>query len=68
MPVVLSSLTEVEERSLALEVRAFGRPGKRDLLWAPGDRPAERVLRWALVLGLVVAVVGRLAGLLPHVA
>ena len=28
-PVILSSLTEVEERSLALEVRAFGRPGRR---------------------------------------
>ena len=38
-PVILSSLTEVEERSLALEVRAFGRPGRRHLLWRmPGHR------------------------------
>jgi energy-coupling factor transport system permease protein len=68
VPVVLSSLTEVEERSLALEVRAFGRPGRRDLLWAPGDRPAERVLRWGLVLALVALIVVRLAGLLPGAA
>ena len=38
-PVILSSLTEVEERSLALEVRAFGRPGKRHLLWRMPDTP-----------------------------
>jgi energy-coupling factor transport system permease protein len=68
VPVVLSSLTEVEERSLALEVRAFGRPGRRDLLWAPGDRAAERVLRWGLALGLVALIVVRLAGLLPQTA
>ncbi len=66
VPVVLSSLTEVEERSLALEVRAFGRPGRRDLLWAPGDRTAERVLRWALFVGLVAVAAGRVAGLVPR--
>ena len=66
VPVVLSSLTEVEERSLALEVRAFGRPGRRDLLWEPADRPAERLLRWGLFLALVAVAVGRLSGLLPR--
>jgi energy-coupling factor transport system permease protein len=64
-PVILSSLTEVEERSLALEVRAFGRPGRRDLLWAPADSGSERALRWALLLGLVAIFVARVAGLLP---
>jgi energy-coupling factor transport system permease protein len=64
VPVVLSSLTEVEERSLALEVRAFGRPGKRDLLWAPGDRSWERVLRWGLALLLLALVVGKVVGVL----
>jgi energy-coupling factor transport system permease protein len=62
-PVILSSLNEVEERSLALEVRAFGRPGRRDLLWTLPDRPRERVLRWALVVALLALVVGRAAGL-----
>ena len=65
VPVVLSSLTEVEERSLALEVRAFGRPGRRQLLWKPPDRSWERVLRWGLAVALVAFVVGRAAGLVP---
>ena len=42
-PVILSSLTEVEERSLALEVRAFGRPGPAaPALADPGQRRAAR--------------------------
>ena len=64
-PVILSSLTEVEERSLALEVRAFGRPGRRDLLWSLPDDGRQRALRWALFLGFLVVFVGRLTGLLP---
>ena len=67
VPVILSSLTEVEERSLALEVRAFGRPGRRDLLWTLPDDGRQRVLRWLLVLGLLGLVVARAAGLLPAV-
>lgn len=65
-PVILSSLTEVEERSLALEVRAFGRPGRRDLLWTLPDDGRQRALRWALLLGFVVLLVGRLSGVLPQ--
>lgn len=66
-PVILSSLTEVEERSLALEVRAFGRPGRRELLWSLPDRRAERVLRWGLGLALVALVVARLGGWFPAI-
>ena len=36
-PVIIGSLTDVEERSLALESRAFSRPGRRHLLWAMPD-------------------------------
>ncbi|MEK6719346.1 MAG: energy-coupling factor transporter transmembrane component T [Chloroflexota bacterium] len=64
-PVILSSLTEVEERSLALEVRAFGRPGRRHLLWTLPDSGRQRLVRWLLV-GLFLAVaVGRVSGSLP---
>ncbi len=63
-PVVLTSLTDVEERSLALETRAFSRPGKRHLLWAMPDRTWERVLRWVLLAGFVGLVAIRIAGLL----
>lgn len=66
-PVILSSLTEVEERSLALEVRAFGRPGRRELLWSLPDRPAERLLRWGLGLALAALVVARLGGWFPTI-
>jgi energy-coupling factor transport system permease protein len=64
-PVILSSLTEVEERTLALEVRAFGRPGRRHLLWHIPDSPAQLILRAVLLLGFVALVGMKVAGLLP---
>lgn len=64
-PVILSSLTEVEQRSLALEVRAFGRPGRRHLLWTMPDSAAQWVARWAIVAGFVALVVARATGIVP---
>ena len=64
-PVVLSSLTEVEERSLALEVRAFGRPGRRHLLWRLPDSSAQFALRAVLLGVLVVAIALRLTNSFP---
>jgi energy-coupling factor transport system permease protein len=64
-PVVLGSISEVEERSMALEARAFTRPGRRSLLWHPADSSAERLLRWGLVAALVVLFVARVAGWTP---
>ena len=64
-PVVLSSLTEVEERSLALEVRAFGRPGRRHLLWRLPDSPAQFILRALLLAALVFAIALRLTNNFP---
>ncbi|HEY4634706.1 MAG TPA: energy-coupling factor transporter transmembrane component T [Candidatus Limnocylindrales bacterium] len=61
-PVILTSLTDVEERSLALESRAFSRPGKRHLLWAMPDTTWERLLRWVLVAALVVVGIARVTG------
>ena len=63
-PVILSSLTEVEERSLALEVRAFGRPGRRDLLWTVPDDGRQRLLRWGLVVAFMAILVTRVSGIL----
>jgi energy-coupling factor transport system permease protein len=62
-PVIVTSLTDVEERSLALETRAFSRPGRRHLLWAMPDSTPERALRWLLVAGLAALFVAHLAGL-----
>jgi energy-coupling factor transport system permease protein len=64
-PVVLSSLTEVEERSLALEVRAFGRPGRRHLLWRLPDSTLQLVFRALLLAALVLAIGLRLTGTFP---
>ena len=64
-PVILSSLTEVEERSLALEVRAFGRPGRRKLLWRIPDSAVQFAARAALLIGLVALIVGKVTGVIP---
>jgi energy-coupling factor transport system permease protein len=61
-PVVLSSLTEVEERSLALEVRAFGRPGRRHLLWSIPDSGAQLAVRASLLVTLSALIVLRVSG------
>ncbi|MGK2852038.1 MAG: energy-coupling factor transporter transmembrane component T family protein [Candidatus Limnocylindrales bacterium] len=61
-PVIITSLTDVEERSLALESRAFSRPGRRHLLWAMPDSSPERILRWLLLAALVALIGARVAG------
>jgi len=64
-PVILGSIAEVEERTMALEARGFTRPGRRTLLWSPGDSTAEAIARWALLLALLALIVARIAGIWP---
>ena len=61
-PVILGAIAEVEERTMALEARGFTRPGRRTLIWTPPDTGVERLVRWALAVGLAALVVARLAG------
>ena len=61
LPALVSTLAQLVDRSLALEARAFGHPGRRDLLWAPADPGWERVVRWLIGAAVVVAVALRLA-------
>jgi energy-coupling factor transport system permease protein len=61
-PVIIGALTDVEERSLALESRAFSRPGHRHLLWAMADTTWQRAVRWGLLAMLVAIAVARLTG------
>lgn len=63
-PVIMSSIAEVEERSMALDARGFSRPGRRTLLWAPPDSGVERAARWLLVLAIPALVVAKGAGVL----
>lgn len=61
-PVLLGSIGEVEERSMALEARGFTRPGRRTLLWWPPDTGRQRLARWLLVLSVPLLIAARLAG------
>lgn len=64
-PMVLSALSEVEERTMALEARAFSAPGRRTTLRPLPDRASERVLRWGLALAAMVLVALSVAGRFP---
>ena len=61
-PVVLGSIAEVKERSMALEARGFTRPGRRSLLWSPSDSRWQRLVRYMLLLGLVGLTLARASG------
>ncbi len=62
-PLVLGSILDIEERAVALEVRAFGRPGPKSSLLTLVDTAGQRALRRLLLLGAVAAVALRLTGL-----
>jgi energy-coupling factor transport system permease protein len=61
-PVILGSIAEVEERTMALEARGFTRPGRRTLLWTPRDSGGQRLARGLLVLALPLLAAARVAG------
>ena len=61
-PVILGAIAEVEERTMALEARGFGRPGRRTLLRAPADSGAQALARWSMVAGLVALSAARIGG------
>lgn len=60
-PMIASALTEVEERTMALEARGFSASGRRTTLRHVPDGSGQRMLRWSLgvfVLAVVAATVG----------
>lgn len=63
-PVLLGSIAEVEERTMALEARGFTRPGRRTLLWHPPDSGRQALVRWLLVAAVPALIAARAAGLL----
>jgi energy-coupling factor transport system permease protein len=61
IPLILGSIVDIEERAMALEARAFSRPGPKTSLLILPDPPAEKAARWLLVggmLGLIAARIG----------
>lgn len=67
-PVLLGSIAEIEERTMALESRGFTRPGRRTLLWHPPDSGRQALARWLLLAGGVLVLGARAAGWLPWLA
>jgi len=63
-PMISSSLAEVEERTMALEARAFSAPGRRTVLRVLPDPLVERFARWAIGLGTIALLALSIAGLL----
>ncbi len=62
LPALVSSLAGLSERSLALESRAIGHSGRRELLWSPPDPAGERLGRWLLLVLVVILAVVRVTG------
>ena len=60
-PLVLGALLDVEERTLALESRAFSAPTPKTSLFELPDPAYERVLRWLILVGIVALIGLRLA-------
>lgn len=56
-PLVLGSIVDIEERAIALEVRAFGREGPKTSLLVLHDTTVQMIARWLLVAG-ALAVIG----------
>lgn len=56
VPLVLGALAEVDDRAMALESRGGGRGGRRTPLNPPADTVADRIARWTMAAGTLVAV------------
>lgn len=50
MPLILSSLLDVEERAMAIEARGFNSKSKKTSLLELDDSKWQKILRWGLVI------------------
>lgn len=63
-PLVLGALTDVEDRAVAMEARAFGASGRRTSLVAIPDSGAQMAARWLLWAFAVATIVVNALGVL----
>ncbi len=63
-PLVFGALSEVEERTMALEARGFGAHVRPTLLRVPADSGRDRAIRWMCLAAFLAIVAARLAGFL----
>jgi energy-coupling factor transport system permease protein len=61
-PMILSALTEVEERTIALEARAFSATARRTTLRPIPDSSTQRIVRWVVGLGSIALVTATVPG------
>jgi energy-coupling factor transporter transmembrane protein EcfT len=52
VPLILSSLVDVEERALAVEARAFSHPGKKTSFIEIAEYGWEPLLRWVVIIAI----------------
>lgn len=60
-PLVLGSLIEIEQRSIALEIRGFNTPGPKTSLRTVPDTSWQQLLRWTMIVVSLLIVVYRLS-------
>jgi energy-coupling factor transport system permease protein len=53
VPLILSSLVDVEERALAVEARGFNHPGRKTSFIEINEAPWEASMRWGILLGMI---------------
>lgn len=63
-PMILGALAEVEQRTMALEARAFSATARRTTLRPIPDTAVQRAVRWAVGLGAIALVVAQVVGLI----
>jgi energy-coupling factor transport system permease protein len=59
-PVVLGSLVEIEQRSIALETRGFSTPGPKTSFRTVSDTPRQQLLRWGMLSVSLLIIVYRI--------
>jgi len=61
-PLLLASLTEADDRALALETRGLMLRGPRAAIEAPPDRAADHAVRWLALAAVIAAIAWRIVG------
>lgn len=61
-PMISGALSEVEERTMALEARAFTAPVRRATIRPMSDDEAQRIGRWLLGVATIVLMVATISG------
>lgn len=61
-PLLLASLTEADDRALALETRGLMLRGRRAAIDPPSDRTIDGAVRWVALATVIVAIAWRIVG------